>query len=184
MLSVILIGLGVSMDAMCVSIANGLTVFQFNRKKALITALYFGAFQFLMPLLGSLLADSVREYISAFSPYISFFLLSFIGTKMIFDAREEQDSPSRKIILTHKLLLIMALVTSMDALAIGVSLAFIATKILFACLCIGAITFGICLFAGLLGNRLPVVSGKVAEILGGAILIAIGIKLLIEGVFL
>lgn len=181
MLTVILIALGVSIDAMCVSITLGLTVSSFRRKDALICALYFGAFQMLMPLMGSLLAGTVKEYVDAFAPYISFFILAMLGAKTVLDSGKPEELAGSE--LTHKRIIVMAVATSLDALAIGISFTFMDVPLISSCLIIGLVTFCICLVGGLLGERLPVKSQKNAGILGGLVLVAIGVRILIQGVF-
>ena len=188
MLSIVLIGISLSMDAFAISLTNGLTVRGFRLRHALLMGLYFGGFQFLMPLLGYFLAGTVSNYVSRFGPYISFFLLAFIGGKMVWGAlRGGEDAadgaPGAR--LTHARLLAMAVATSIDALAEGVSFVFMQDVAIFpACLVIGLVTFLICVTGGMLGKYIPWLTGKRAEVVGGLILIGIGIKLLVEGVFL
>ena len=186
MLSILLIGISLSMDALAISITNGLTLKNFNWRHALWMGIYFGGFQFLMPLIGCLLGSTVSGYITAFGPYISFLLLAFIGGKMLLDSLRPCDEDGCGMpTLSHRRLLAMAVATSIDALAVGVSFAFMEELSLFpACLLIGCTTFVISFAGAMLGSRIPGLSGKKAGILGGAVLIAIGIKLLVEGVFL
>jgi putative Mn2+ efflux pump MntP len=189
MLSIVLIGISLSMDAFAISLTNGLTVKGFKLRHALLMALYFGGFQFLMPLLGYFLAGTVSDYVSRFGPYISFFLLAFIGGKMFWGAVRGGDTEESGAVqgarLSHGRLLAMAIATSIDALAVGVSFVFMdGVSIVPACLVIGAVTFVICVAGGMLGKYIPWLTGKRAEIVGGLILIGIGVKLLIEGVFL
>lgn len=182
MLTVILIGLGVSIDAMCVSITLGLTAPGFSRKQALMCAGYFGVFQMAMPLAGSLLAGTIKEYVDAFAPYISFFILALLGSKTILDSGKPEEFAGTE--LTHRRIIIMAVATSLDALAIGIGFTFMDVPLLSSCVIIGLITFCICLAGALLGGRLPVKSQKNAGILGGLVLIGIGVRILIQGVFL
>ena len=186
MLSILLIGVSLSMDAFAVSVTNGLTLKNFNFRHALWMGLYFGGFQFLMPLIGCLLGGTVSRYVSTFGPYISFFLLAFIGGKMLFDSiRGGGDDESGMQKLSHRRLLAMAVATSIDALAVGVSFAFMEdVRLLPSCLLIGCTTFVISFAGAMLGSRIPGIGGKHAGILGGLVLIGIGVKLLIEGVFL
>jgi len=186
MLSILLIGISLSMDALAISITNGLTLKNFNFRHALWMGVYFGGFQFLMPLIGCLLGSTVSGYITAFGPYISFFLLAFIGGKMLLDSCRPGDEENGGMqTLSHKRLLAMAVATSIDAMAVGVSFAFMEDiSLLPSCILIGCTTFVISFFGAMLGSRIPGLSGKKAGILGGLVLIGIGIKLLIEGVFL
>ncbi len=186
-LTSVLLGLGVSMDAFAVTIGEGLACKERNNRSVLWLALYFGLFQGLMPLIGSVLAGIVSVKIMAVGPYISFFLLAFVGIEMIVEARRgdnEVDScPVGGQRFSHPKALILAIATSIDALAVGVSLAFTEVGRLAACSTIALTTFVVCALGGLLCNRLPRGSGKFAGTLGGVMLIAIGLKLWVEGVF-
>ena len=180
MLDILLIGVGLSMDAFAVSVTNGLTIPNYKCKQAATTAACFGFFQGLMPLLGWLLGSTVSHIISAWGPYVSFFLLAFIGVKMIVEAvrgGEEKCETS----LRHSRLIVMAVATSLDALAVGVSFAFMEVPLLASVLLIAAVTFVICFIGGIIGSRVPGISCKAAGILGGVVLCGIGIKLLLEG---
>ena len=186
MLSILLIGVSLSMDAFAISVTNGLTLKNFNWRHALWMGIYFGGFQFLMPLIGCFLGSTVSRYVTALGPYISFALLAFIGGKMLLDSIRGGDEEDKGMLtLSHKRLLAMAVATSIDALAVGVSFAFQPdVKLLPSCILIGCTTFVISFAGAMLGSRIPGLSGKKAGILGGIVLIGIGIKLLIEGVFL
>ena len=181
MLSILLIGVGLSMDAFAVSVTSGLTVKGFGPKHACLLGLYFGGFQFLMPLIGYLLGSTVSGLVSAWAPYISFFLLAFVGVKMLVEAIKGGD----KAVCTqlkHSQLLVMAVATSLDALAVGLSFAFMeGVSLLPSCLLIGCTTFVLCFLGGMAGGKIPGVSCKTSGILGGVVLCGIGIKLLIEG---
>ena len=187
MLSIVLIGLSLSMDAFAVTVANGLSMKGFGLRHALTMAVCFGVFQFLMPLIGSFLASTVSVYISFIGPYISFVILAFIGARMIWGEIKgpgRDDAAAGGVIrLDAKRLVVLAVATSIDALAAGVSFAFMDIALLPASIIIGAITFIVCLTGGLFGSRISWLTGKKAELFGGVILIAIGIKILIEGVF-
>jgi putative Mn2+ efflux pump MntP len=183
-LSIILIGAGLSMDALAVSIANGLSLKPFRFSHALWMGLYFGGFQFLMPLAGALLAGTVRDKILALGPYISFFLLAYIGGNMVYSAlfspQEETPGMTR---LSHRRLLLLAVATSIDALAAGVSFAFVpGLSLLPACSLVGLTTFCISTGGALLASRISNFSSRSAELLGGITLILIGLKLLLEGI--
>ena len=186
MFSILLIGISLSMDAFAISVTNGLTLKNFNIRHALWMGLYFGGFQFLMPLIGCFLGSTVSGYVSAVGPYISFALLAFIGGKMLFDALSSGgEADEGMLTLSHKKLLAMAVATSIDALAVGISFAFMEdVSLVPSCLLIGCTTFVISFCGAMLGSKIPGISGKKAGILGGVVLIGIGLKLLIEGVFL
>lgn len=182
MLNILLIGAGLSMDAFAVSVTNGLTTPGYRYRHAALTAAYFGFFQGLMPLLGWLLGSTVSGLISAWGPYISFFLLAFIGLRMIVEALRDGAAAKSGPALSHGRLAVMAVATSLDALAVGVSFAFMDVPLAPSCLLIAGVTFVICLAGGVLGSRVPGISCRAAGILGGVVLCAIGLKLLFEGI--
>lgn len=184
MLSVILIGISLSMDAFAVSVSNGLSMRPFKKSYALWHGLYFGAFQCLMPLAGYVLGSTVSGYITAIGPYVSFALLSFIGGKMIVEAvRGGEDGSGGMAVLSHKRLLALAVATSIDALAVGVSFAFSPpdSGVVLSCVVIGCTTFLIASGGALAASRIPGIRPKKAEIAGGIVLVGIGVKLLLEG---
>lgn len=181
MLSILLIGVGLSMDASAVSVTSGLTVKGFGPKHAALLGIYFGVFQFLMPLIGYLLGSTVSSFVSDYAPYISFFLLAFVGVKMLVEAIRGGDEAVCHTQLKHSQLLVMAIATSLDALAVGISFAFMDVPLLASCVMIGCTTFVLCFIGGMVGGKIPGVSCKTAGIAGGVVLCGIGIKLLIEG---
>ncbi|MEA4893655.1 MAG: manganese efflux pump MntP family protein [Oscillospiraceae bacterium] len=188
-LTEILLGASLSMDAFAVTVGEGLACPRDGLKNALKHSVYFGFFQALMPLIGFLLAGTVSGKIMSLGPYISFFLLVFVGGKMLIDALkgnqdEEKNCDASSGDFSHPKAIVLALATSIDALAVGVSFAFTETNIFLMCAIIGVTTFVICALGGLLCSRLPKGSGRTAGVAGGAVLIGIGIKLLIEGAFL
>ena len=180
MLSILLIGVSLSMDALAISITNGMTLKDFSLRHALWMGLYFGGFQFLMPLLGCLLGSTVSGYVSAFGPYISFFLLAFIGGKMLWDAFHEEPEEvfDKQAKLTIPVLFFQAIATSIDALAVGVSFAALSLNIASAATLIGLTTALCCIVALILGRHFGMKLGNKATIIGGIVLIAIGIKAL------
>ncbi|MBQ9412119.1 MAG: manganese efflux pump [Oscillospiraceae bacterium] len=181
MLSIFLIGVSLSMDAFAVSVSSGMTLKPFRLRYALWLGLYFGFFQALMPLLGWLLGSAVSGYLTAYGNYISFFLLAFIGGKMLLDSIRGGEEDEGLSALSHRRLLLLAVATSIDALAVGVSFAFQeGLRLLPSCLLIGCTTSVISFAGALLGSAVPGVSGKRAGILGGAVLVAIGVKLLLR----
>lgn len=187
MLSILLIGVGLSMDAFAVSVANGLALRNFSWKHALLMGLYFGGFQFLMPVIGYVLGSTVSGYVSAYAPYISFFLLAFIGGKMLVESLKKNcggDECEGMDKLSHARLLVMAVATSIDALAVGVSFALTPPGMSFlpACGLIGCTTFVISFSGAMLGSRIPGINGKTAGLIGGIVLVGIGVKLLLEGI--
>lgn len=175
-------GIGLSMDAFAVAICKGLAMRRINWKHAVIIALFFGAFQALMPFLGWAVGRTFESLIAAFDHWIAFGLLVFLGGKFLFDAlrRDEAEGAACDIALDVRGLLMLSIATSIDALAVGIAMAALKVNILSACAVIGAITFVIS-FAGVavgnfFGNRFQ----KKAEITGGIILILIGLNILLE----
>jgi len=184
MVYILLIALSLALDAFAVSVTSGLTVKNFNFKKALLLGIYFGGFQFVMPLIGWLLGTTVSTYVSSVAPYISFLLLAIIGGKMIRDARKcENEGVCTVQTLSHKRLFLLAVATSIDALAVGVTFAFMDISIWLAAGIIGAVAFILSICGGMLGGKLGDKFQKRAETIGGLVLIAIGLKILIESFF-
>ena len=183
-LSFILLGVSLSMDALAVSVSTGICVPDLKKRDALKIGLYFGGFQALMPTLGWLLGTSVIDYISAFDHWIAFGLLALIGIKMIADAlrgKEEQKACGvRESMLSHKTLFFMAVATSIDALAVGVSLALVQADISAGAAIIGVTTFLLSFMGATLGKRLGSAFEKKAMVIGGIVLIGIGLKILLE----
>ncbi len=184
MLSVLLIGISLSMDAFAVTVANAVTLRPLRRSDALWSAIYFGGFQFLMPLLGALLAGTVANHMIRFGPYISFIMLGYIGVKMILDAVRPAEENAPVTALNHPRLLALAVATSIDALAVGVSFAFSPPSpgLWLSCAVIGCTTFALTLLAVFLGGRFQNLHPRKAGIAGGAVLLFIGVKLLLEGI--
>lgn len=183
MFDILLIGVGLSMDAFAVSVTNGLTLKDFSWKHAVWMGVYFGFFQFLMPLLGFLLGSTVSEYVSAWGPYISFFLLAFVGGKMLWESLKKSGDDDGLTTLSHWRLLVMAVATSIDAMAVGVSFAFTpGLRLLPSCALIGCTTFVIAFVGAELGHRFSGIDPKRAGVIGGCVLLGIGIKILLEGI--
>lgn len=176
---ILLIAIGLSMDAFAVSVASGITIKRLHVRHALVLASTFGGFQSLMPVLGWLAGRSLREYVVAIDHWIAFVLLTLIGAKMIWEALRIEKIEARANPLNVFVLLMLAIATSIDALAVGVTFAFLQLAILAPVLIIGAVTFGVCLAGVYLGK----VSGHFFEkrigILGGLVLIGIGLKILV-----
>ena len=176
----VLIGVGLAMDAFAVSICKGLSMKKkINYKKALIIALYFGLFQGGMPLIGYALGVSFEEIVLSIDHWIAFILLSVIGIGMIKESLgDEEESLNDKV--DFKTMVILAIATSIDALAIGVTFAFLNVNIIFASLLICVITFVISYFGVVFGNKFGDKFGSKAELVGGIILILMGLKILLE----
>lgn len=178
-----LIGVGLSMDAFAVSICKGLAMEKVNKKQAFMIGLYFGGFQALMPLIGWLLGIRFQKYITSFDHWIAFVLLAFIGGKMVAEAVHDDgmdEIPEKDLPLNHREMLILAVATSIDALAVGITFAFLAIPIIEALVIIGCTTFFLSIFGVVVGNFFGNRYKKKAEIAGGIILILIGLKILLE----
>ncbi len=192
LINIVLIAIGLSMDAFAVSICKGLAMKKITLKKSLIVGAWFGAFQGLMPAIGYLLGIRFEEYITSIDHWIAFVLLGIIGGNMIKEAlskEEEETSDS----LAIKEMLMMAIATSIDALAVGITFAFLQEEriegagllqqnlsILPAVLVIGFITFSLSCLGVKIGNIFGLKYKSKAELLGGVILILIGTKILLE----
>lgn len=178
-IELILISLGLAMDAFAVSICKGITMKNLKWKNILIIALFFGGFQGLMPLIGWLVGSQFEQYITPIDHWIAFTLLGFLGIKMIVDAsnsEEECCNDSFKI----KELFILAIATSIDALAVGITFAFLQVNIIIAISLIGIITFILAICGVFIGNKFGGKFKRKAEFIGGIILILMGLKILLE----
>ncbi len=177
---IILIALGLAMDAFAVSITSGLTMTRQKINQALRIATFFGLFQAIMPVIGWLAGLSLRELISGFDHWIAFGLLIIIGGKMIFESTRTKGRNRENKPLTTPMLFMLAIATSIDALAVGLSLSLLEIWIIMPALIIGAITFMLSFTGVFIGNRLGHFFGRKIEAAGGLILIGIGIKILVE----
>ena len=179
----LLISVGLAMDAFSVSVCKGLSMKKLNLKGGIITALFFGVFQGIMPVIGYFLGSRFANIISSFSHWISFVLLAFIGGKMIQEALigGEDSGEGKEYCLDIKELFLLAIATSIDALAVGIVFAAQKTDLVFSVTMIGVITFALSLAGVFIGHRFGSKYEKKAEITGGIILILIGLKLLLEG---
>lgn len=182
LLSLFLIAVGLSMDAFAVAICKGLAMPKVTVKKALIVGLWFGGFQALMPLIGYYLGTTFDQYITSFDHWIAFGLLVLIGANMIKESLKKDadacdtDSASLKF----KVMFLLAVATSIDALAVGVSFAFLSVDILLAVVLIGITTLILSIVGVKIGNVFGARYKAKAELVGGIILILIGIKILLE----
>ncbi len=181
-LELFLIGVGLSMDAFAVSICKGLSMKKVNYTHGLIIAFFFGGFQALMPLIGWLLGTSFAVYISAFDHWIAFVLLAFIGGKMAIESfkNDEDEAKQEDGKLDIKELFVLAVATSIDALAVGISFACLQVSIWSSITIIGITTFVISLGGVVIGNKFGSKYKNKAELAGGLILVGIGIKILAE----
>ncbi|HBM81398.1 MAG TPA: hypothetical protein DD426_11295 [Clostridiaceae bacterium] len=184
LLELLLIGIGLSMDAFAASLCKGLNMKKPNLHNSLIIALFFGGFQAVMPLIGWLLGKQFEMYITSIDHWIAFGLLSFIGGKAIYDVFND-DGCSRNGCdrLDMKELLILSIATSIDALAVGITFAFLKISIIPAVSLIGMTTFILSLVGVGIGHRFGVKFKSRSELAGGIVLILIGLKILIEHLF-
>lgn len=178
-LELILIAIGLGMDAFAVSICKGISMPKMNWKKAIIIGLYFGIFQALMPVIGFTLGKTFENLVTSIDHWIAFGLLLIIGIKMIIDAFKE-DNISVNDSINWKVMVILAIATSIDALAVGITFAFLQVNLLLAVSIIGIITFILCVIGTKIGNNFGNKFENKAEILGGIVLIFIGVKILLE----
>ena len=182
LLELFLIATGLSMDAFAVAICKGLSMEKMNPRHALIIGLYFGGFQALMPALGYVLGVRFQDAITAYDHWIAFILLGLIGGNMIKESlTPEEDSCDASV--AFKDMVILALATSIDALAVGVTFAFLRVPILPAVSFIGVTTFLLSIAGVKVGNIFGAKYKAKAEFAGGVILILMGIKILVEHVF-
>ena len=179
-----LIGFALAMDAFAVSITKGITFRKINTALSFKIAFFFGLFQGFMPFIGWLVGIRFQSYITFIDHWIALFLLSFIGLKMIFEAYEDNKNPEISVTcddeLDNKELIILSIATSIDALAVGVSFAFLNVHIIPLCLSIAIITFVLCFIGVMIGSFLGPIFKNYSHIVGGIILILIGINILNE----
>lgn len=179
-LEIVLIAVGLAMDAFAVSVCKGLSMKKMEWNKAAIIGVYFGGFQGLMPLIGYALGVGFEEKIKSIDHWIAFLLLAFIGTNMIKEALSKKDDEEANDKIDFKTMIVLAIATSIDALAVGVTLAFLSVNILVAISLIGIITFILSMIGVKIGNKFGDKYETKAEFAGGFILILLGIKILLE----
>ena len=178
-----LIGVGLSMDAFAVSVCKGLGMKRVNYRHALVIALFFGGFQGLMPVIGWALGSQFARFVTPVDHWIAFGLLALIGGKMLWDAFHNQDEDAQTPDcerLDLKELFMLAIATSIDALAVGITFAFLEVSIVFAAVVIALVTFVLSWVGVAVGNRFGVRYQKPSTIVGGVVLILIGLKTLLE----
>ncbi len=179
----LLIGVGLSMDAFAVAICKGLGMSRLNLKQAAVIALFFGAFQALMPAIGWAAGSQFAEMITPVDHWIAFVLLAFVGGKMLWDAfheEDEEETEGAETKLDLKELTMLAVATSIDALAVGITFAFLQVDIVSSASIIGCTTF-IISFAGVaVGHFFGARFERPSTIAGGVVLILIGVKILLE----
>lgn len=178
-LEIILIAIGLAMDAFAVSVCKGLSMKKMSWKNAIIIGAYFGIFQAVMPVIGYFLGSTFESLVTQIDHWIAFILLSCIGGNMLKEAfskdKEECDDS-----IDFKTMIVLAIATSIDALAIGITFAFLKVNLLFSVITIGLITFILSIIGVKIGNKFGDKYEKKAEVAGGIILILMGIKILLE----
>lgn len=184
-LEIMLLGISLAMDAFAVSICKGLSMEKINWKKGITIGLYFGIFQALMPVIGYFLGSAFESFVTSIDHWIAFVLLFFIGGNMIKEAFSEDEKENCNDNVDFKTMIILAIATSIDALAVGITFAFLNVNLLLAVSIIGLTTFIISLIGVKIGNKFGNKYEKKAQITGGIILLLIGTKILLEhlGVF-
>ncbi len=181
----LIVAVGLSADAFAVSVCKGLCMRRVNWRHALVIALLFGAFQAGMPLIGWLLGTQFAALITPIDHWVAFGLLGFIGAKMIWDAVHDDEDPAASCPaegapLDVRELVLLAVATSIDALAVGITLAFLGVSIWWAMAVIGVTTFALSFVGVALGNQFGARFEKPAALAGGVVLILIGAKILVE----
>ncbi len=177
-IELLILAVGLAMDAFAVSVCKGLAMGKPSWRQAAVPGLWFGGFQGLMPCLGWLLGAGFSSYITAVDHWIAFALLAVLGINMLREAREGPESADGS--LAWKPMLALAVATSIDALAVGITFAFLAVDIFPAVGTIAAVTFVLSVAGVRLGGRFGEKLGGKAQILGGCILILLGIKIVLE----
>jgi putative Mn2+ efflux pump MntP len=181
LIQLFLLAVGLAMDAFAVAVTLGLGMNKATWRNALTVGLYFGLFQAGMPLIGFFAARSFADYIRAFDTWVVFGLLAFLGGKMIYGAFKNNPDEPANLALTPRVMLPFALATSIDAMAVGISFAFLEVNIWFAVALIGAVTLVLSMvgikIGGIFGERFK----KKATVAGGVILVLIGARVLLEG---
>lgn len=180
-IEILLIGVGLSMDAFAVSICKGLSVGKIKPKHMLSVGIWFGGFQALMPFLGFLLGSTFEKYITSIDHWVAFVLLLIIGCNMIKESRSNENDQDASF--AFKEMLLLAIATSIDALAVGVTFAFLKVDIILAITLIGITTFVFSAVGIKIGSVFGAKYKSKAELFGGVVLVFIGFKILIEHLF-
>ncbi len=174
---IILLSIGVAMDAFAVAICKGITIKTNLTKNSIKVGCWFGFFQGIMPLIGFFFMDIIDKYLDGIKEYIIFGLLVYLGISMILNSRKDEQLDGS---MTFKTMLLLSLATSLDALSVGMTLSIAKINIFIAVSIIALITFGFSFFGVKIGNKFGIKYKAKAEIAGGVILILIGVKVLLE----
>lgn len=178
--TIVLIAIGLSMDSLAVAVASGTSIRTLKPAHALKIGLFFGGFQALMPTVGWLIGFSLSSIIESFDHWMAFGLLTIIGARMIYEALKGEDEAEGKNPLDLKILMLLSIATSIDALAVGISLSLLNVDILIPALIIGAVCFAFSSMGVAISSRLAKIFGNKLKVVGGLILIAIGLRILLE----
>lgn len=175
---IIIIAIGLAMDAAAVSLAAASTGFASDFRAKFRLAFHFGLFQFFMPIIGWFLGISFVSYIASFSHWVAFFLLSFVGIRMIYEGVNKSPEKQKKDPSKGMTMVMLSVATSIDALAVGLSFAVLEVNIWYPSIIIGVITAILSLLAIIIGEKLNIMFGKQMEIFGGIVLLIIGSRIL------
>lgn len=179
LLTTFIIALGLAMDCFTVSVTSGIIIRNLKMRNAVKIALFFGLFQAVMPCIGWLAGVGMKSFITGFDHWVAFGLLALVGGKMIYESFKIEGEKKESNPLNIYILLMLSIATSIDALAIGVTLAFLDTVIIWPVIIIGAVTFIVSFLGIYAGNKFGHIFGSKMEAVGGLVLIAIGVKILI-----
>ena len=182
-IEIIILSIGLAMDATAVSMTNGMNDTQIKIKKIVLIGLTFGIFQAIMPLLGYLFGTLFVEFVEQIDHWIALVLLGFLGFQMLREGLSKKDEEEKVKELGIKMLFLQGVATSIDALAVGISFASLRVNIVYAVLSIGVITTMLSIIGVLIGKKFGDLLNNKASILGGIILISIGIKIFVEHMF-
>jgi putative Mn2+ efflux pump MntP len=180
LLEILLLAIGLAMDAFAVSVASGIAMKNFHIGHALRMATAFGLFQAVMPVVGWLAGKTMQSFMAGFDHWIAFALLAVVGGKMIYEATRLEEAETESNPFGLYVLLLLSLATSIDALAVGITFAMLGTTIITPIAIIGSVTFSLCLAGVRIGNVSGHFFEKKIEIIGGFVLIGIGLKILIQ----
>lgn len=181
LLSIILVALSLSADCFAVAISSGVTGLTFSRLQVLRVAFAFGLFQFLMPLLGWLAGRTIVDIISAYDHWLAFVLLAIVGGRMLWESLSSGNVSNGTADITKGVVLLtLSVATSIDALSVGLSMAFLEIDIMMASLLIGIVAFIVTVSGFVLGRRVSGLFGRRAKLVGGLMLIGIGLRILLS----
>ena len=183
LLTIVIIAIGLAMDAFAVSIVSGAAYKQLHIKHALRLALFFGGFQAFMPLIGFLAGLTVKQHIANYDHWVAFALLTAVGAKMIYESTKIKPADENSQPFNIPVLLALSVATSIDALAVGITLSLLRIPIVTAAVIIGLVTFALSYIGVFIGKNFGHFFESKIEALGGIILIAIGFKILLEHLF-